>query len=271
MLLSANINAITTDLGAPSLVLRRVSFKLKLTCLVLILLTANGCNMFRRISEIGTEPKMTPIADPTRRPEYKPISMPMPTPQTAARVPGSLWRPGARAFFRDQRANKVGDIVTVTVTINDNAQLRNNTTRQRNGGETLGVPNVLGFETEVSDWLPRGFNAATAVNLNSTSTSGATTTANRSEAINLRVAAVVTQLLPNGNLVLHGRQETRVNFDVRELVVGGVVRRQDINSNNEVPYDRIAEARIAYGGRGMMTDMQQPRYGQQVLDIILPF
>jgi len=247
------------------------SVAMRVACVALIALTMTGCNFLRRLSEVGEEPKMAPVANPTQQPDYRPVTMPMPTPETAQRVPGSLWRPGARAFFRDQRASRVGDILTVTVTIDDSATLNNNSTRARNGAETLGVPNVLGFETELSGWLPRAFDAASAVSIDSDSSSGATTQAVRNESINLRVAAIVTQVLPNGNLVIHGRQETRVNFEVRELVVGGVVRREDIDFNNEVAYDRIAEARIAYGGRGVMSDLQQPRYGQQVLDIVLPF
>jgi flagellar L-ring protein FlgH len=81
----------------------------------------------------------------------------------------------------------------------------------------------------------------------------------------------VTQVLPNGNLVVQGRQELRVNFEVRELQITGVIRQQDISSTNTVSYTKLAEARISYGGRGQLTDVQQPRYGQQLLDIIAPF
>lgn len=244
---------------------------LRIGGVALVAVALSGCNFFQRLSNVGEKPEMRPVENPTERQEVRPVSFPMPAPQTAQPNPGSLWRQGARFFLKDQRASRVGDILTVTVSIADSANQTNTSARQRTGTETLGVPQVLGFETELSGWLPRAFNAANAVNINSGSTTGATTSVVRADTITMRVAAVVTQVLPNGNMVVHGRQEVRVDYDVRELVVGGVIRGEDINFNNEIAYDKIAEARISYSGRGVNSDLHQPRYGQQVLDIVLPF
>ncbi|TIV92058.1 MAG: flagellar basal body L-ring protein, partial [Mesorhizobium sp.] len=93
----------------------------------------------------------------------------------------------------------------------------------------------------------------------------------RSEDIELNVAAVVTEVLPNGNLMIRGSQEVRVNYELRVLTIAGMVRPSDIGAENTIPYERIAEARISYGGRGRASEVQQPAYGQQVLDQVLPF
>jgi flagellar L-ring protein precursor FlgH len=234
-------------------------------------LTLAACNAPQRLSEIGRGPQLSEIENPTARPSWRPVSMPMPTPQAPVPTANSLWRPGSRAFFKDQRASNVGDIVTVLVAIRDEAQLENSSTRSRNNRENLGLPQMLGLEASITRILPRTVDPANLVTATSTAGSTGRGQIQRTEQVTLRVAAVVTQVLPNGNLVLNGRQEVRVNNELRELLIQGVVRTQDIASDNTVRHDRLAEARIAYGGRGMISDVQQPRYGQQLLDIILPF
>jgi flagellar L-ring protein precursor FlgH len=239
--------------------------------LVLCALPLAGCNMFTRLSEVGQTPSLTPISNPTAQPGYQPVSMPMPAPAAPAYSANSLWRPGARAFFKDQRANQRGDILTVNISIADSARLSNSTSRGRTGDESLGIPNLFGLESKVTKVLPNETDVNSLVSASSSGTSTGTGTINRQETLTLNVAAIVTQVLPNGNLVIEGKQEVRVNFEVRELFVTGIVRPEDISATNAIAFDQIAEARIAYGGRGQITDMQQPRYGQQVLDAILPF
>jgi flagellar L-ring protein FlgH len=203
------------------------------------------------------------------------VTMPMPQPMPVERQANSLWRPGARAFFKDQRATQIGDILTVTINIADTASLSNSTTRTRNNSETADTTNLLGLERKIWERIPGNNNEtldpANLIGLGSQSNSTGTGQITRNDTITLRVAAVVTQVLPNGNLVVNGSQEVRVNFETRVLQIAGVIRPQDIQSDNAISYDRIAEARIAYGGRGQITDMQQPRWGQQVYDIIFPF
>ena len=249
-----------------------VSRRLLPLAAVLLLGTAlGGCNTLTRLSQVGEEPPLTSIENPTTLPAYQPVSMPMPAPVTEERQANSLWRTGSRAFFKDQRANQVGDILTVVIEIEDDASLRNTTARNRAAGESADLSAFLGFEGQLDNILPDGVDPTNLVDANSDSSNTGTGTVNREEDINLRIAAVVTQVLPNGNLVLSGRQEVRVNYEVRELLVAGVIRPEDITSINTVAYDQIAEARISYGGRGQITDVQQPRYGQQVFDILFPF
>lgn len=230
-----------------------------------------GCNALTRLSEVGGEPPLTQIANPTQQPNYRPVSMPMPTPSQPALNPNSLWRTGARAFFKDQRASDVGDILTVMISVDDSASIENTTDRRRAAAEDAGLSNFLGFEAQLDQFFPDDINTSSLVDADSSGSHRGTGTIERGEEIELQVAAIVSQILPNGNLVIQGRQEVRVNFEVRELQITGVIRPEDITSGNSISSEKIAEARISYGGRGQITDMQQPRYGQQFFDIIFPF
>lgn len=233
-------------------------------------LLLGGCGALHRLSEIGRPPEMTPSSDPTQDPAWRPLTMPMPAGQPSPPEANSLWRQGARAFFKDQRAAQVGDILTVLVNITDAADLENKTSTGRTGNEDMGVPNLFGLESKI----PKIFANAVAANLvsvNSNGNTAGTAAIKRNETVTLRLAGVITQVLANGNLVVAARQEVRVNSELRELTVSGVVRSQDIASDNTVHHDRMAEARIAYGGRGQLTHAQTARYGQQILDTLLPF
>ncbi|HEV7456406.1 MAG TPA: flagellar basal body L-ring protein FlgH [Roseococcus sp.] len=238
---------------------------------LLAILMLAGCGQAERLSRVGRAPDFTPVADPTADPRWRPVSMPMPAPQEAPAMANSLWRPGSRTFLRDQRAAQVGDLITILVSIQDQAQLQNRTQATRGGTQEMGMPALFGLENAVPRVLPNTVDPARLVGTNSTGTADGTGSVRRTEQITLRLAGVITQSLPNGNMVVMGRQEVRVNNEMRELTVQGIVRPQDIGSDNTVRHDRLAEARIAYGGRGSLSDIQQPRLGQQLLDILLPF
>jgi flagellar L-ring protein precursor FlgH len=240
----------------------------QLTLAVMAASLLSGCAAIERLKTIGEPPPLSAIDNPTARPGYKPVQMPMPAAQPAAYSPNSLWRNGSRAFFKDQRAHQVGDILTVKVNITDKANIDNETKRSRDSQDDSGIDNFFGKTKVPIMNTPVPTRIFTADSTTSTEGKGSV---NRSEALETNVAAVVTQVLPNGNLVIEGRQEIRVNFEVRELIVAGVVRPEDIESDNTIQSTKIAQARIAYGGRGQITDVQQPRYGQQVLDVLLPF
>ncbi len=243
----------------------------RLAALALFGLLLSGCNTLQRLSEVGEEPQLTSIQNPASVQGYQPVQVPLPAPVAMEQNPNSLWRPGSRHFLKDQRASQVGDIVTVSIEIEDNAELSNTTTRSRASAEESGLPSFLGFESQLDSFLPDAVDPSSLIDFGSTGSSEGVGTVERDEAINLRIAAIVTQLLPNGNLVISGRQEVRVNFEVRELLVAGIIRPEDITSTNEIDFDQIAEARVSYGGRGQLSDLQQPRYGQQVFDILWPF
>ena len=194
----------------------------------------------------------------------------MPAPQPASYNPNSLWRNGSRAFFKDQRAHQIGDILTVKVNITDKAKSPTRPSAAASNKEDSGVDRFLRQARSCRSCNSRAADAHLHRRLQRRRAT-ARARSNRSEALSTNVAGVVTQVLPNGNLVVEGRQEVRVNFEVRELIVAGIVRPEDIESDNTIDSTKIAQARIAYGGRGQITDVQQPRYGQQVLDVMLPF
>lgn len=244
-----------------------------------------ACNTADRLSNVGRVPALSPIDD-VAAPAYEAS---LGATITDYRAPGhavpaatvrapvdedrstSLFRTGARAFFRDQRATKVGDILTVRIDIADRADIGNATTRTRTNSEGAQLPAFLGLETKLDEVFPDAINPSNLVSAGSQSQSSGEGQVQRREQIDLTVAAIVTQVLPNGNFVIRGRQEVRVNYEVRELIIAGIVRPEDITRENTVQHTQIAEARVSYGGRGQLSDVQQARWGQQVYDALFPF
>ena len=183
----------------------------------------------------------------------------------------SLWRTGARTFFGDQRARRVGDILTVSISIDDKAQTSNSTTRARTNDASGGVTNFFGLENSLGRAFPGGFDPANMVGLSGQSNATGSGAVSRSEKVDLTIAAVVTEVLSNGNLVIQGRQEVRTNREVRELTVAGIVRPEDISSANTINHTQIAEARISYGGRGDISRVQASPAAQSLVERFSPF
>ena len=223
------------------------------------------------------------VSEAVRGPELTPIGYPsalVPQDQTVLSPPGmqpqpasanSLWRAGARAFFVDQRASRVGDIMTVQIDIDDSARTQNNSTTSRTANQTMGFPHLFGLESSLGKILPGGFDPSAALETGSTSTKAGAGAVTRSEKISLTVAAVVTGVLPNGNLVIQGTQEVMTNGELRRLTVSGIVRPEDISAANTVRHTQIAEARIAYGGRGDISRVQRTPAGQAIVERFTPF
>lgn len=244
---------------------------LKLPVLAVLVLALTGCSSLDRLSEVGKTPTLSKIGNPVHQPGYRPVSLPMPLPETVSYNSNSLWRSGSRSFFKDQRAMRVGDILTVIVEITDKAAISNKTSSDRSSKKGMGVDNLGGFETLAKKLLPTGADMSNLVGIDSTSNSSGSGSVDRAEKLTTKIAAIVTQRLPNGNLVIEGRQEMRVNYEVREMMIAGIVRPEDISSDNRIHISKIAEARVSYGGRGQITAVQRPPVGHQVLDVLLPF
>ncbi len=198
-----------------------------------------------------------------------PLPVVLETPKPSDKA--SLWSKNRQSLLGDRRAMRRGDILTVVIELDEEAEISNATSRSRSNSEEMAVPQMLGIPQRLDEELPDGASMSNAVELESQSKSGGDGSVSRSEQLTLRVAATIVDVLPNGVLSIQGSQELRVNFEIRELLVSGYVRSEDISRQNEITYDKIASARVSYGGRGQITDVQQPRYGQQVLDMVLPF
>lgn len=224
-----------------------------------------------RLEQVGKAPGFSPS---TNGDEYAAMLSPQFPRELHSQSPAedaSLWAVSRSSLLGDQRAEQKGDILTVVIEIDDKAELSNTSKRSRSGSESMGVSQLFGIPQRINKVLPDGSTMDNAVSLDSSGASQGTGSVSRKEKLTLRVAATVTGILPNGVMQIQGTQEVRVNFELRELTITGYVRPQDISRKNEITYDKIASARISYGGRGQITDVQQPRLGQQVADIILPF
>ncbi|MFN3644492.1 MAG: flagellar basal body L-ring protein FlgH [Gemmobacter sp.] len=233
-----------------------------------LILLAAGCG---RLGDVGRAPAFSPLEGTNLH--HAMYSAPLPTLDDGRRpaVDASLWSASSSSLLGDRRAARRGDILTVVIEIDDRAEISNSTGRTREGRTRMGFPQFFGLPQRLDADLPAGASSAEAVDLTGRSSFSGDGNVRRKERLELRVAATVVDELPNGVLRIEGQQEVRVNNEIRELIVTGFVRPADVTRQNEVTYDKIAGARISYGGRGQISDVQQPRYGQQIADIVLPF
>lgn len=240
---------------------------------VLMMATSlSGCGMWSRLQQVGQEPPLTPITNPVDARNYEPVSLPMPEAKEHKQAANSLWRQGSDGFFKDQRAAKVGDIITVQISAKDNALMENEMEQNRDDNkDSMGMSAMFGYEKYLGKVFPDAVDKEGLIDITSNREISGDGKIDRKENINMTMAAVVTQVLPNGNLVIEGTQEIRVSYEVRQLSMRGVIRRADISSDNTIQSSKIAELRVSYGGQGVITDVQQPRYGRQILDIVAPF
>lgn len=238
-----------------------------------LLATLSACgNQMAALENVGKEPSLATVEVPMAKENYIPLEWDSEEEEALQpRHANSLWQPGGRTFFKDTTARRIGDILKVVVEIKDKAELDNETERKRTSDDTSQASKIFGLEEKIVGMIPGVANPAALLDLQAASNAKGTGTIAREEKIQTEVAAMVTQVLPNGNLVIHGDQEVRVNFEVRKVTVDGIVDPDDISAIGTVESGQIAEARISYGGRGQITNVQQPRIGSQIIDILSPF
>lgn len=234
-------------------------------------ITLSGCDNLARVPYIDSAPVLTRIENPLAQADYRPLNTPMPAAVPPMYKPNSLWRSGARAFFKDQRAARVGDILTVLININDKAKLENLTERERDNEEIANFNAFFGVQANLNKFFPAVPDPEQIVDLDSQSETFSEGAVDRKEEVVVKIAAMIIQILPNGNFVIEGHQEVRVDNELRDLFVKGIIRPQDVTNENDIDLKKIAEARVGYGGRGVISDIQRPRYGQEFYDIFFPY
>jgi flagellar L-ring protein precursor FlgH len=236
---------------------------LKISTLLLAGAALTACSAVDRLERVGEAPALAKIGNPAGQQ----IVAEIPRPAPITHIDNSLWQAGAQSFFHDPRAMHIGDVITVNVSVTDAAKMQNSTARSRTNTDNAGLTNFFGLEKA----LPSSIDPTSLVKMGSDNSNVGTGSIQRQESISMTLAALVAQVLPNGNLVIDGHQQVRVNNELRDMRLSGIVRREDITQDNTVNLSQIAEARVIYGGQGTMSDVQQPRYGSQLLDIVLPW
>ncbi len=248
--------------------MRRIT---SLTATIAFAAALSACGTGAAVRDVISGPELTPITNPNAQAGYAPVTVPMPAPEEPTHLANSLWRTGASSFFHDQRAAQVGDIVTILIEIDDSANVANTTARSRTNAQDSDLTAFLGLEGSLANILPEAVTPSATTSFGSTNSLNGTGTIQRNESVSLSVAALITQTLPNGNLVVQGRQEVRVNSELRDLWVTGIVRPEDISNDNTINHTQIAEARISYGGRGDITRMQRAPWGSRVYEAVFPY
>lgn len=248
--------------------------KVSISMMLILVTLLTGCSdTLERLKRIGRSPELATLDLPSEEHEDM-VDKPRSERQRRhMRKTNSLWEPGATSFLRDHRAWRIGDILRVVVEINDSARLDNSSKHKRDGKDRIGLASLFGKQRTIAGLFAKGNKgkADSLLKTDSQADHSGSGKIQRGEMIRIEIAALVTKVLPNGNLVIQGHQEVRVNYELREVKVAGIIRPKDISSENSISDNQIAEARISYGGRGIVSDMQQPRVGAQVIDAISPF
>lgn len=232
----------------------------------------SACQMAERLSNVGEPPELSQIQDPTLVADYEPVTMPMPMTKRQTTRINSLWQSGARAFFKDQRACQVGDVLTVKIDLFEKIELDKDFQANRKTLDASNITNLFGYEEYLGNIFPSTVDKNKLTTVNSVANINSMgNVKKREDTLKVELAATIIQILPNGNMVIEGRQDIRMSGELKTVDLKGIIRREDILSDNSITYDKVAEARISSVGKGEMSDLARVPWGQEVLDKVLPF
>lgn len=240
--------------------------------LTTLVVTLSGCNLAERLSQVGEPPEMSQIQNPALVSDYRPVTMPMPAPEAPSQNSNSLWQTGSRAFFKDQRASRVGDILTVTAKIQHQSKLDTKVEAEREVKQTVGsLAHLFGYESKLHKIFPRAVDKNALINYNFKPEMKTKGTTQYDSVLDFKMAASIIEVLPNGNLVIQGRQEVRDRGELAVINLKGIVRREDISSSNTIDYTKIAEARISRTTEGNVSDLNSTPWGVETINKLSPF
>lgn len=236
-----------------------------------LLMSLGGCILPERLSNIGDPPEISEIQNPELVNNYQPVSMPMPDPEAVPIQMNSLWQNGSRAFFKDQRASRVGDVITVDIKFTNKTNVDDKLEASRTLTQTTPINNFFGYEKYAKKIFPKAVDPKHMTNLGADTDLKTKGTRERTDEMDIKIAATIIQILPNGNMVIQGHREVRISGEVRTIELKGIIRREDIIAGNRIKYAKIAEARLSDVSRGEISDLNSTPWGQEILNKILPF
>jgi flagellar L-ring protein precursor FlgH len=197
----------------------------------------------------------------------------LPLPPSPPPQEGSLWTPkNPRGLLADLRACNVGDIIMVSITENSKAGDEASTSADKTSGVKVGITSLLGLSMpQMNAFKDNNITAENAIEGAVGNTSKGQGKTDRQSTFTTIMSTRVIQILPNNNLVIQGQRQMKINNETEVVSLSGIVRPEDLDTNNTVPSAKVAEARMEISGFGVVSDKQRQGWLTRIIDHIWPW